>query len=83
MLPLLARGARSSGGVSSRAMQALQLQQKRYLNIHEYQGAQLMSKFGINVPDGAPAFTVDDVQKAADSMKDAKGEVRLVELRLG
>jgi succinyl-CoA synthetase beta subunit len=58
-------------------MQALQLQQKRYLNIHEYQGAQLMAKFGINVPDGAPAFTVDDVKKAADSMKDAKGEVRL------
>lgn len=57
-------------------MQALQLQQKRHLNIHEYQGAQLMAKFGINVPDGVPAFTVDEVAKAAEKMKDEKGEVR-------
>jgi succinyl-CoA synthetase beta subunit len=52
-------------------------QQKRYLNIHEYQGAQLMSKFGINVPDGAPAQTLDAVFKAAQRMKDEAGEVVL------
>jgi len=39
------------------------------------QGAQLMSKFGINVPDGMPAFTMDDVAKAADAMKDENNEV--------
>ncbi|KIY97083.1 succinyl-CoA synthetase beta subunit [Monoraphidium neglectum] len=55
----------------------MQLQQKRFLNIHEYQGAQLMAKFGINVPDGAPAFTVADVAKEAEKYKDEKGEVVL------
>ena len=73
MLPLLARGLRQTGGATR---QALQLQAKRYLNIHEYQGAQLMSKYGINVPEGAPAFTVEEVAKAAERMKDAAGEVR-------
>ena len=87
------------------AQASKELQQKRCLNIHEYQvrntvshdvdkcvsvllrrrartfcrrmqGAQLMSKFGINVPDGAAAQSIPDVVKAADSMKDSKGEVR-------
>jgi hypothetical protein len=49
--------------------------QRRFLNIHEYQGAQLMSKFGINVPDGAAAQTVADVVKAAEQLKDSAGEV--------
>ena len=39
------------------------------------QGAQLMSKFGINVPEGAAANSIADVVKAADKMKDSKGEV--------
>lgn len=39
------------------------------------QGAHLMSKFGINVPPGLPAFTLDDVAKAAEEMKDENKEV--------
>ena len=35
-----------------------------------------MSKFGINVPDGAAAQSIDGVVKAAESMKDEAGEVR-------
>lgn len=50
--------------------------QRRLLNVHEYQGAQLMAKFGINVPDGAPATTVNEAVQAAMRLKDAAGEVR-------
>eukprot|EP00892_Ulva_mutabilis_P008560 jgi/Ulvmu1/6076/UM027_0054.1 len=49
--------------------------QKRFLNIHEYQGAQLMSQYGIHVPEGVPATTIDGVVDAADKMKDDAGEV--------
>ncbi|KAG6658817.1 succinate--CoA ligase [ADP-forming] subunit beta, mitochondrial-like [Carya illinoinensis] len=41
-----------------------QQQQLRRLNIHEYQGAELMSKYGINVPKGVAVFSGDDVKKA-------------------
>jgi hypothetical protein len=40
------------------------------------QGAQIMSKFGINVPPGMPVFKLDDVSKAAEAMKDENNEVR-------
>jgi hypothetical protein len=39
------------------------------------QGAELMSKFGINVPPGKAAKSLDDVKKAAESMKDENNEV--------
>ncbi|XP_078427802.1 ATP citrate lyase (ACL) family protein isoform X2 [Wolffia australiana] len=39
-------------------------QQLRRLNIHEYQGAELMSKYGINVPKGVAVSSVDDIKKA-------------------
>lgn len=39
------------------------------------QGAQLMSKYGINVPPGIPAKSLDEVAKAIDQMADEKGEV--------
>ncbi|KAG8641803.1 succinate--CoA ligase [ADP-forming] subunit beta, mitochondrial [Manihot esculenta] len=41
-----------------------QQQQLRRLNIHEYQGADLMSKYGINVPKGVAVSSVDEVRKA-------------------
>ena len=41
------------------------------------QGAQVMSSHGVNVPPGIPAFTLDEVQKAADQMASADGEVRI------
>lgn len=40
-----------------------QQQQLRRLNIHEYQGSELMSKYGIRVPRGAAASTVDEVKE--------------------
>lgn len=91
---------------------AAQLQQLRFLNVHEYQvgvhkvshlnllipaggdqpgsmqgcadtvhclyctqGAELMSKFGINVPPGKSAHSLDDVKTAAEAMKDENNEV--------
>ncbi|GBF88891.1 hypothetical protein Rsub_01390 [Raphidocelis subcapitata] len=80
MLGLIARGVRAGEQTAAgvcRALQALQAQQTRSLNIHEYQGAQLMAKMGINVPDGAAAFSVADVAAAADRFKDEAGEVVL------
>ncbi|WIA40115.1 hypothetical protein OEZ86_013519 [Tetradesmus obliquus] len=61
----------------SQTAAAAQLQQQRFLNVHEYQGAQIMSKFGINVPPGKPVFSLDDVPKAAEEMKDENNEVVL------
>jgi succinyl-CoA synthetase beta subunit len=40
-----------------------QQQQLRRLNIHEYQGAELMSKHGINVPKGAAVSSVEELRK--------------------
>jgi succinyl-CoA synthetase beta subunit len=54
---------------------SLQLQQLRYLNVHEYQGAEIMSKFGVNVPPGKPVFTLDEVATACDELADSDGEV--------
>ncbi|KAI9119182.1 hypothetical protein K1719_009857 [Acacia pycnantha] len=41
-----------------------QQQQLRRLNIHEYQGAELMSKYGVNVPRGVAASSVEEIKKA-------------------
>ncbi|KAM7257449.1 hypothetical protein ACFE04_013190 [Oxalis oulophora] len=41
-----------------------QHQQLRRLNIHEYQGAKLMSQHGINVPKGVAVSSLDEVKKA-------------------
>ena len=49
--------------VSSRTLAALQ-------------GAQVMSSHGVNVPPGVPAFSLDEVQKAADEMANEDGEAR-------
>ncbi|KAJ9514110.1 hypothetical protein QJQ45_002219 [Haematococcus lacustris] len=54
-----------------------QLQQLRFLNVHEYQGAELMAKFGVNVPTGIPAFTLSEVESAARKLADEKGEIVL------
>lgn len=62
---------------ASQQQHGAQLQQFRNLNIHEYQGAQLMSKFGINVPEGIPAFSIKDVEEACKKLADEKGEVVL------
>jgi succinyl-CoA synthetase beta subunit len=38
------------------------------MNIHEYQAKELMKKFGINVPRGQVAFTVDEAVAAAKTL---------------
>lgn len=34
-----------------------------------------MSKFGVNVPPGKPAFSMEDVKLASEAMADPDGEV--------
>ncbi|CAL1383313.1 unnamed protein product [Linum trigynum] len=41
-----------------------QQQQLRRLNVHEYQGAELMGKHGINVPKGVAVSSIEEVRKA-------------------
>lgn len=43
--------------------------------VHAAQGAELMSKYGINVPDGLAAKSISEVVSAAEKMKDESGEV--------
>jgi succinyl-CoA synthetase beta subunit len=38
------------------------------MKIHEYQGKEILRKFGVRVPRGIPAFTVEDAVKAAEQL---------------
>ena len=38
------------------------------MNIHEYQAKELLEKYGVAVPKGIPAMSVDEAVKAAESM---------------
>jgi succinyl-CoA synthetase beta subunit len=38
------------------------------MNIHEYQGKEILRKFGVPVPRGIPCFSVDEAVKAAESL---------------
>src|SRR5690606_41638760 len=38
------------------------------MKIHEYQGKELLKKFGVTVPRGIPVFSVDEAVKAAESL---------------
>lgn len=46
------------------------------------QGAELMSKFGVNVPPGKPAFSLEDVKLATEAMADQDGQVPAPQLPL-
>ncbi|GAB4847784.1 hypothetical protein Ancab_026847 [Ancistrocladus abbreviatus] len=52
-----------------------QQQQLRRLNIHEYQGAELMSKYGINVPRGVAVSSFDEVKKAIKDLFPSENEL--------
>lgn len=39
------------------------------MNIHEYQAKEILKKYGVAVPAGIPAMSVDEAVKAAQSMK--------------
>jgi len=38
------------------------------MKIHEYQGKEILRKYGVPVPRGIPCFSVDDAVKAAESL---------------
>lgn len=48
---------------------------RRFLNVHEYQGAKRMGDFGVNVPPGIVAFSVPEAVEAAKKMDQGSGEV--------
>ncbi|XP_009621519.1 succinate--CoA ligase [ADP-forming] subunit beta, mitochondrial [Nicotiana tomentosiformis] len=52
-----------------------QQQQLRRLNIHEYQGAELMGKYGINVPKGVAVASLSEVKKAIQDVLPNQNEV--------
>jgi succinyl-CoA synthetase beta subunit len=62
--------------LAARQQQPCQLQQSRSLNIHEYQGAALMSKFGVNVPKGVVVSSAKEI--AAVLKKDFPDDNELV-----
>ena len=39
------------------------------MNIHEYQAKELLEKYGVAVPKGIPAMSVEEAVKAAESME--------------
>ena len=43
------------------------------MKIHEYQGKQVFAKYGIAVPKGYPAFSVDEAEKHAKKLIDETG----------
>ncbi len=38
------------------------------MKIHEYQGKEILKKFGVTVPRGIPCFSVDEAAKAAETL---------------
>ncbi|GAB2223978.1 hypothetical protein Drorol1_Dr00004723 [Drosera rotundifolia] len=52
-----------------------QHQQLRRLNIPEYQGAELMSKYGINVPKGVAVSSLDEVKNAVKNVFPNQSEI--------
>lgn len=41
-----------------------QIQHVRHLNLHEYQSMEIMKEYGIQIPEGVPAMTPDEADKA-------------------
>jgi succinyl-CoA synthetase beta subunit len=52
----------------ARAAAARCLSGAKYMNIHEYQAKQVLGGFGVPVPRGKPAFTVEEAVKAAEEL---------------
>jgi succinyl-CoA synthetase beta subunit len=42
------------------------------MNIHEYQAKEILRKFNINVPNGTVIFTLNDIDKSIQNLKDNK-----------
>ncbi|KAJ6319202.1 hypothetical protein OIU78_014766 [Salix suchowensis] len=52
-----------------------QHQQLRRLNIHEYQGAELMGKYGVNVPKGVAVSSLEEVKKTIQDVFPGESEL--------
>ena len=52
------------------------------MNIHEYQSKQVLKSFGVNVPNGIPAFTVEEAGEAAKKL-DSKVTVVKAQIHAG
>ncbi len=53
------------------------------MKIHEYQGKQIFAKYGIPIPKGIPAFTVNEAEEAARKLIDETGsEVCVVKAQI-
>ena len=48
------------------------------MNIHEYQGKQLLKKFGIKIPEGRVAFTPQEAEKEAQILQSETGSKIIV-----
>src|SRR5688500_14654458 len=46
------------------------------MNIHEYQAKAVLREFGVSVPDGQPAFSVEEAVKAARELGGAVWAVK-------
>jgi len=53
------------------------------VKIHEYQGKQIFAKYGVPVPKGYPAFTVDEAEAAAKKLiAETKNQVVVVKAQI-
>jgi succinyl-CoA synthetase beta subunit len=53
------------------------------MKIHEYQGKQLFAKYGVPIPKGYPAFTVDEAEAAAKRLvEETKSDVVVVKAQI-
>jgi succinyl-CoA synthetase beta subunit len=43
------------------------------MKIHEYQGKQILARYGLPIPKGIPCFTADEAEKAAKKLIDETG----------
>lgn len=66
-----------AGKAAPRESPAFVLLQRRWLNVHEYQGAELLRAAGVNVPPGIACRTAEEVAAAAASLGAPSGEVVL------
>ena len=49
------------------------------MNIHEHQAKALLAEYGVKVPDGYPAFSVEEAVEAAGKLK---SDVKVVKAQI-
>ena len=52
------------------------------MNIHEYQAKEILAKYGVAVPKGIPAMSVDEAVKAAEELKAGGTELFVVKAQI-